>query len=328
MAIYAWQVSKLDSPGTLLVGITSIAPRTRPGYGGWMNRPCHMVQGISTGATSLHSHLALLLAVVAVAQFALPCLASAQEAGPVLGSDAITQLQSLLVDGLGFLVLGAAFIAIGLSVLMLAATRTELRDSVILLFGFMSLLWGLRFISRAPAVPLLIGGEPDTWALFTRGLAYFSAPPAFAFVWCLFGRGWKSSVRILTWVSTAFAVIATLVLTADPDPDRLLHVFNIMILAGTVVIVNSLLQPESRKHSELKTLVIGGLCSLVFIVLENLRSLDLIHIPFDVEWIGVFILFGTLGYTAIGHFIGVERRLTALQQELATARRVSARQCQ
>ncbi len=42
----------------------------------------------------------------------------------------------------------------------------------------MSLLWGLRFIIRAPAIPLMIGGEPEIWALFTRGLAHFSAPPA------------------------------------------------------------------------------------------------------------------------------------------------------
>lgn len=258
----------------------------------------------------------------AVVMFALPALASAQQTGTVLGSDTITQLQSLLMERLGFLVLGAAFLAIGLAVLMLVATRYEFHDGVILLFGIMSLLWGLRFVSRAPVIPLMIGGEPDTWALFTRGLTYFSAPPAFAFVWRLFGRGWKSSVQTLTWVSTAFAVIAILILVVDHDPDRLIRVFNIMILAGTVVIVTSLLQPDSRKHPELKKLVIGGLCSLVFIVLENLSSLDLVRIPFDVEWIGVIILYGTLGYMAVGHFIGVERRLTALQQELETARQI------
>ncbi len=273
-----------------------------------MNHSCRMVRGITTR--------------VAVAMFTLPALASAQQAGPTLDSDTITQLQSLLTERLGFLVLGAAFLAIGLAVLMLVATRFEFHDGVILLFGVMSLLWGLRFVSRAPVIPLMIGGEPDTWALFTRGLTYFSAPPAFAFVWRLFGRGWKSSVRTLTWVSTAFAVIAILILVVDHDPDRLIRVFNIMILAGAVVIVTSLLQPESRNHPELKKLVIGGLCSLVFIVLENLSSLGLIRIPFGVEWIGVIILYGTLGYMAVGHFIGVERRLTALQQELATARQI------
>jgi serine phosphatase RsbU (regulator of sigma subunit) len=158
--------------------------------------------------------------------------------------------------------------------------------------------------------------------MFTRGLAYFSAPPAFAFAWRLLGPGWKSTVRTLTWVSLAFALIASLVLAVDQNPDRHIHHFNIMILAGAVIIVGNLLQQEFRQHPELKYLVTGGLCSLVFIVLENLRSLDLIPLPLDMEWIGVVILYATLGYMAVGHFIGVERRLTALQQELATARQI------
>jgi sigma-B regulation protein RsbU (phosphoserine phosphatase) len=276
----------------------------------------------SAGAHRLPSQFALFLLGVAVALLVLPSLVAAQQSGPAPDPDTITQLRSLLSDRLGFLILGAAFLAIGIAVLMMVVFQAEFRDGVMLLFASMSLLWGLRFVSRAPVVHLLIGGGPDTWALYARGLTYCCAPPAFAFVWRLFGRGWKSSVRTLTWVSTAFAVIATLVLAFDRDPHRLLYVFNLMILAGAVVIVASLLQPEIRKLPELKVLVFGGVCSLLFIVLENLRSLDLIPVPFDVEWIGVVIFYGVLGYIAVGHLIGVERQLAALHQELETARRI------
>jgi sigma-B regulation protein RsbU (phosphoserine phosphatase) len=287
-----------------------------------MNRHCHTGQKIAMGVVSCYWYLALLLTAAAAMQSVFPSLAFAQLGGSELGPGTVTQLQSLLSDRLGFLVLGASFLAIGFFVLVLVAARFEFRDRSIFLFAIMSLIWGLRFASRAPAIPLLIGGDPETWALFTRGLAYFSAPPAFAFVWHLFGKGWKSSVRTLTWVSTAFAGIAALVLVVDRDPDRLLHVFNLTILAGAVIIVFSLIQPESRQHPELKKLVVGGLVSLVFIVLENLRSLDLVDISFDTEWIGVVILFGTLGQMSVGHVLEVERRLTALQQELATARQI------
>ncbi len=276
----------------------------------------------SAGAQQLSSQFALFLLGVAMALFVLPSLAAAQQIGPAPDPDTVSQLHSLLSDRLGFLVLGAAFLAIGIAALMIGTLHAEFRDGVMLLFGIMSVLWGLRFASRAPVVHLLIGGGPDTWALFARGLTYFCAPPAFAFIWRLFGRGWKSSVRILTWFSTTFAVIASLVLALDRDPHRLLYVFNIMILAGAVVIVTSLLQPESRYHPELRVLIIGGVCSLLFIVLENLRSLDLIPVPFDVEWMGVVIFYGSLGYIAVGHLIGVERQLAALQQELETARRI------
>ena len=79
-----------------------------------MNHPCRMVRGISTGADGRHSHLALLLAAVALS--ALPPLATAQQAGSELDPYTITQLQSLLAERLGFLVLGAAFLVIGLAV--------------------------------------------------------------------------------------------------------------------------------------------------------------------------------------------------------------------
>lgn len=287
-----------------------------------MNHLRRVVGECSAGAHRLPSQFALLLFGVAVALLVLPSLVLAQQTEPAPGPDTATQLRSLLSDRLGFLVLGAAFLAIGIAALLIGTFHAEFRDGVMLLFGIMSLLWGLRFVSRAPVVHLLIGGGPGTWALFTRGLTYFCAPPAFAFVWRLFGRGWKSSLRTLTWVSTAFAGIATLILAFDRDPHRLLYVFNILILLGAVVIVTSLLQRETRNHPELKVLIIGGVCSLLFIVLENLRSLDLIPVRFDVEWIGVIIFYGVLGYIAVGHLIGVERQLAALHQELETARRI------
>jgi len=281
-----------------------------------------MVRRISTGAAGIHAQFALVLASIVIVLFTLPSIAAVQQSGAALDAEMVVELQTLLTNRLGFLVLGAAFVAIGLSILLLVAARQEFRNSVVLLFGIMSLLWGLRFISRAPVIPLLIGGERESWALFTRGLAYFSAPPAFAFVWRLFGRGWKSSVRTLTWISAAFAVCAVPVLAIDRDPDRILHSFNVMIVGSAIVIVISILQPEYRKHPDLKTLVIGGLCSLAFVVMENLSSLGLIRAHLDVEWIGVVILFGTLGYMAAGHVITVERKLIALQHELAIARRI------
>ena len=106
------------------------------------------------------------------------------------------------------------------------------------------------------------------------------------------------------------------------DPDRLLPVFNVMILTAAVVLVVNLLRKEFRSHFLLRKLVMGGLTALVFIVLENLRSLHLVVLPFDFEVFGVVILFGTLGYLAVSHLIGVTRRLTSLEQELATARQI------
>lgn len=230
--------------------------------------------------------------------------------------------QSLLMERVGFLVLGTAFLAIGLSVLLLAMVRTELRDMVMLLFAAMSLLWGLRFVCRAPAFVVAIGGAPETWALFTRFLAYASAPVAFGFVWRLFGPGWRSSMRLITWISIAFAITASVFLWVVPDPELLLHEFNFLMLIGIAIIAFNILRPDARGNSALNPLIVGGFGCLVFVVLENLRSLGVARIPFDMEWIGVVILYGALGHMTVIHFVGIEHKLAALRQELATARQI------
>ena len=241
-----------------------------------------------------------------------------------LDPTASAQFQALILERVGFLVLGSVFLAIGLIVVFLTLMRFKTRDGVVLLFAIMSLLWGLRFICRAPVIPLLMGEDPAAWGQFTRFLTYLSAPPAFGFVWGLFGVGWRSSLKYLTWVSIFFALLASVFLYLVPDPNLLIRYFNVMILAGMAIIVANVLRPEFRDHSELKTLIVGGLFSSVFIILENLRSLEALHIAFDVEWIGVVILYGSLGFMAVNHFIGIEQKLATLRQELATARQIQA----
>jgi len=235
---------------------------------------------------------------------------------------ASAQLQSFILNKVGFLVLGSIFLALGLMIVLLTLFRFKNRYRAVLLFGVMSLLWGLRFICRVPTIQLLVGGDIVSWELFTRFLTYLSAPPAFGFVLGLFGSGWRSSIRISTWASIIFALIASLFLVLVPNPDLLIYVFNIMILVAIVPIIANLLRPEHRNRSELKALVVGMPASLVFIILENLRSLGVVSISFDVEWIGVVILYVTMGFMAVTHFIGVERKLAILNQELQTARRI------
>lgn len=259
-----------------------------------------------------HRHAALAAAVLVAG--AAPALAAA---APGAGA-----VKALLLERSGFLVLGAVFLVLGLATIGMALAHKELRHGVALLFGVMSLLWGLRFVCRAPVVPLLVGGSEDFWPLFTRFLTYVSAPPAFGVVWRIFGPGWRGSLRWLTWLSAAFALAASALLLVEPDPDLLIHGFNVMMIGGGLVIAANLLRPESRHNPELRTLLVGGLASLVIIVRENLRSLGLAALPYDLEWAAVVILYASLGRMSANHVVGAERRLTEMQQDLMAARRI------
>jgi sigma-B regulation protein RsbU (phosphoserine phosphatase) len=97
-----------------------------------------------------------------------------------------------------------------------------------------------------------------------------------------------------------------------------------MILIGAVTVIANALHPELLPQTRRDGLLVGICASGVFFILENLRALGVVPIPFDVEWIGVLILYLTLGRVIAIRLFTNERRLASIDQELATARRIQA----
>lgn len=230
----------------------------------------------------------------------------------------------LIEADIGYLILGIVFVAMGLITLLLTILRAASRDATIFLFGAMSLVWGIRFLLYTRIVPQLLAGEPLALQHLARSFTYFSASAAFGFTLAYLGPGWCSSLRILAFVSLAFSCGASLVLLVNPDRDLLLPTFNVMVLVGVVTILLNTLHPDLRPQIRQQGLLVGVCASVMFIVLENLRALGIVPIPWDMEWIGVLILYLTLGRLIAVRMFTNERRLAAISQELATAQQIQA----
>lgn len=225
-------------------------------------------------------------------------------------------------EELGYLILGIVFVAIGLVTLLLTVLQSATRDATTFLFGAMSCVWGIRFLLYTQLVPLLLAGDPQALQSTARAFTYFGASAAFGFAVAYLGPGWRSSLRGLAYISLAFSCVASLVLLLNPDRDLLLPVFNVMILIGAMTIIANTLHPNLRQQIRQQGLIAGFFASVFFVVLENLRALGIIPIPWDVEWIGVLILYLTLGRLIAVHMFTNERRLASISQELATARQI------
>ena len=231
---------------------------------------------------------------------------------------------ALVGENLGYLVLGIVFVAIGLITLLLTILRSASRDATVFLFGAMSCMWGIRFLLYTMLVPLLLTGDPQALQSLARSFTYFSASAAFGFAWAYLGPGWRSSLRGLFYISLVFSCVGSLALFVNPDRDLLLTVFSVMILVGCVTVIANTLHPDLRHQTRQKGLIAGFSASALFFVLENLRTLGLVPVPFDVEWIGVLILYLTLGRLIAVRMFTNERRLASISQELATARQIQA----
>ena len=225
---------------------------------------------------------------------------------------------------LGYLTLGIVFVAMGLITLLLTILRSASRDGAIFLFGAMSGVWGIRFLLYTELVPLLLTDNPQSLQPLARSFTYFGAAAVFGFAFTYLGAGRRSSLRGLAYVSLAFACLASLVLLVNPDRDLLLPVFSVLIILGAVAVIANLLHRDLRRQPDLRGFVVGISISGLFFILENLRALNILSIPFDVEWMGVVILYITLGRIIAVRLFTNEQRLAAIRQELATARQIQA----
>ena len=223
---------------------------------------------------------------------------------------------------LGYLTLGTILCAVGLITLLLMILRDASREILISLFGAMSFLWGVRFLFYTGAMPVLLVLDPALLDRIGRGCTYFGAAAAFGFTRVYLGPGWGRSLQATALVSLVFAVVASALLGVDPDRDLMLPAFSVMILAGVVAVMGNALHQECSDQARHGGLLIGVTASAALFALENLRTLKLVTISFDVEWIGVMVLYITLGRLIAIRVFETERRLVALHSELKTARRI------
>jgi len=253
---------------------------------------------------------------------AVTCLSAAVAAGAT-GSAPANDLVMPSGD-LGYLILGIVFVAIGLITLLLTILRSASRDATIFLFGAMSCLWGIRFLLYTQLAPQVLGAATETLQRLARGFTYFGASAAFGFALAYLGPGWGSSLRALAYTSFVFSSAASAILLINSDRDLLLPVFNVLIVIGASTVIANMLHPDLREQTRQQGLLAGFCASVLFFALENLRALGLVPIPFDVEWIGVLILYMTLGRLIAVHMFTNERRLASIDQQLATARQIQA----
>jgi serine phosphatase RsbU (regulator of sigma subunit) len=138
-----------------------------------------------------------------------------------------------------------------------------------------------------------------------------------------FGPGWKSFLRWSAWAFVIFGVVAVPLVFIQPDPYLLGRTNNVLVIAGLLALVASVLRSESKNTVETRIWVVGGSGAALFVILDNLRSLGVVGLfPYSVEWLGLLILYGTLGVLTARQLLNRERRLTAIDIELDTARRI------
>ena len=232
--------------------------------------------------------------------------------------DSITlhDVQTGLRYNLPFFAIATIVFVAGISSLLLALLRS--RDRLLLWLGVLSIVYASRlFLQNRLFQGAMDAGE----FLFLRlCLTYVIAIPYAAFARELLGPGWKRSITIWLSIQIAFALVVIPISAYNNGLWNWTDSANsVLVISGTLLILLHVILRPRNSESFAGTLT-WPLVIFSLMVLLNNRGYRLAGM--DVEPVGFLILLAGLGYTAARTAFARERKLTEVEQELTTARRI------
>ncbi len=217
-----------------------------------------------------------------------------------------------------FGIASVVFIA-GIASLALAGLRS--RDRLLLWLGILSILYASRLFLKNGLVHVAIGGPHRDVLLCSLCLTYVISIPFGLFARELLGSGWKKSISAWVWIAVLFALVAIPATLFGPRSHWIDPANGILVMAGTLLILLHIVFRRERPDSFSKGLKWP---LIVFGLLVLLRNQGIQPGGIDIEPIGFLVLLGGLGFTASRHAVARERKLTEVEQELTTARRIQS----
>jgi phosphoserine phosphatase RsbU/P len=219
--------------------------------------------------------------------------------------------------------IGFVLLALGIGAAILAWTRRRARDPTLLYFSVFCSLYGARLLCDLDATEILFR-LPRNWDKLINVLNYLILVPAFLFFERVMGAGWRSSVLRLWQIAAVFAAVAIPVEIASPSPGPLLLPYHLLVIAALLVASANLFAPGQERNAELRLLRASFLVLAVFVLVENLRALGLTPWRLNVEPVGFLFFISGLGAISARRVFAAQERLSAIRQELETARRIQA----
>ena len=228
-------------------------------------------------------------------------------------------LRSLQRGDLGYLALGMMFLTIGIVALCVFSLRRESRDATLFFFSAMSIFFGSRYLINTYTFRFWTGGTDEFWNTAGTTIGYFCGIAAFWFFRCFLGPGWRFSITWTAVAHSALALVAVPLTIIYIHPAWIPEISNIVVITCIAVIVANICRPERLRIITFRSLLLGMIVSGICIVLDNLRGLGLWLLPFSIEWLGVLIIYITVGLLTAHRIFTREPHLVAIRQELPSA---------
>jgi sigma-B regulation protein RsbU (phosphoserine phosphatase) len=224
------------------------------------------------------------------------------------------------------IILGTVFLFIGIAACCLAVVRGRPARRILVWFGIFSILYGLRLFAAVPdAFSLLAGPFSGTAPQLVWIITYVILVFALLF-WMELSLG--TLRRFFYWMlypASAMAVAGSLTVLLHKPPTTFMPYNNLMAIGLLLVLAVAHVVPKLAKKYVLiqsRISTIGTLILAVAVVYENMKTfLPLHNYPFF-EPVALTLFVFSQGWVAAEKILSDERRLLAIEDELAIAREI------
>lgn len=227
------------------------------------------------------------------------------------------------VNELIVLVAGSVLLSAGVGALAYGASRAAARDRTPLWVGTFSALYAIRLLAGAEPV-LEVFGIPGLAAICVReAINYLILAPLAVAAWLLFAPD-SRLVRALWQVDVVYGVAAVLVDLATGRPGAL-SALNPLAVGINFAVLLPLLARQFRGATWTKGRAAAAAGLFVFVLLaavETFVGRSVLVPGVNLEPLGMMAFIAGLGSFVGERIVAGERRLVAVSQELATARRI------
>ncbi|RPH98240.1 MAG: hypothetical protein EHM72_12950 [Calditrichaeota bacterium] len=213
----------------------------------------------------------------------------------------------------------------GLIALTLSCFRLKSKDYSLLSFGIFALLYGIRGVVEIQSIQAAANGREIIFPYIISFITYLIPIPFFVFIIQIFGKG---RYNFFLWALRSFIVFAVIGIFWDILQSRpsTLHSFSrILVIFWVGVLIINVLKPVAPRTREQNRLLIGLFIFLLFVINANLVGLNILLWQWNREEFGFIILLVCLGYVAAHRFFENEKKLYAVEQEMAIAREIQSR---
>ena len=227
------------------------------------------------------------------------------------------------------IVLGTIFLFIGVAACCIAAVRRGNTGRILAWFGIFSAMYGIRLFAAVPAaLSLLAGGFSSSAPQVVWIITYLIMIPALLFWAELTSGALRRLFQFMVIPACAIALAGLYAVLCHESPSKFMPYNNVLVICSLLALATASIVPRiAKRYLVIQSTVsaTGILILAAAVIHDNLRGtfLNLRSYPF-LEPLAFALFVFSQGWVAAENVFADERRLLAIEDELAIAREIQA----